>query len=441
VLLYPVYALLFADAGLSTGAISSLFAIWSIVSFLAEVPSGALADRWSKRGLFAVGAVTTASGYALWIIWPAYPGFALGFALWGIGGACASGTLEALVYDHLAAPSGDQNGGHLAPPSGDQTGGDPLGSPGGDPLGSPGGDPLGSPGGDHLRPLGGDPLGSPGGDHPRPVGGDPLGSAGDDHSGSAGYARVMGRAGTAGILAMLAATLLAAPVYAVGGYRLVGIASVATVTLSGLLALRLPAAPFRTPGDVTESSDDSYVATLREGLRASVRNGRVIGAVVIAALVPGFTALDEYLPLLSREKGAATTVVPLLFALTALAMAAGSALAGRYPTLGRGRLAALLALAAASLAAGALARSLLGMVAVSAAFGVLQFAMVLTETRLQEAITGRARTTVLSISGFLSEFFAVALYGLFALDAPLPALFALSALPLAATGLAAARYL
>jgi MFS family permease len=342
---------------LSTGAISSLFAIWSIVSFLAEVPSGALADRWSKRGLFAVGSVITASGYALWIIWPVYPGFALGFVLWGLGGACASGTLEALVYDEL---------------------------------------------------------------------------------GSRDYARVMGRAGTAGILATLAATLLAAPVFAVGGYRLVGIASVATVTLSGLLALRLPSASSRTP---SAEEDDTYAATLREGLRASVRNPRTIWAVLIAALVPGFTALDEYLPLLSREKGAPTTVVPLLYALTALAMAAGSAAAGRFPALPRRRLAALLAAATALMAAGALTRSVLGMVAVSAAFGILQFAMVLTETRLQEAITGRARTTVLSISGFLSEVFAVALYGLFALDAPLPALFALSALPLALTALATARYL
>lgn len=402
-LLYPVYALLFADAGLSTGAISSLFAIWSIVSFLAEVPSGALADRWSQRGLFAVGAVITASGYALWIIWPAYPGFALGFVLWGIGGACASGTLEALVYDQLGSPD---------------------------------------------------------------------------------YARVMGRAGTAGILAMLVATLLAAPIFAVGGYRLVGIISVATVALGGLLALRLPAGLSRTPlpgpdqhqpapasspteragldsfasaeraadtgtgsadsterADSTGRDDGSYLATLREGLRASVRNRRTVWAVIIAALVPGFTALDEYLPLLSRDKGAATTTVPLLFALTATAMAAGSALAGRFPTLARRRLAALLALAAALVAAGALTRSLVGMVAIAGAFGLLQFAMILTETRLQEAITGRARTTVLSISGFLSEVFAVALYGLFALDAPLPGLFALSALPLAVTALATARYL
>jgi MFS family permease len=360
VLLYPVYALLFADAGLSTGAISSLFAIWSIVAFLAEVPSGALADRWSKRGLFAVGSIVTAAGYALWILWPAYPGFALGFVLWGVGGACASGTLEALVYERLGSPD---------------------------------------------------------------------------------YARVMGRAGTAGILATLAATLLAAPVYAVGGYRLVGIASVAVVTLSGLLALCLPSASESTAYEVTESNDDSYASTLREGLRASVRSAHTIWAVVIAALVPGFTALDEYLPLLSRDKGAPTTLVPLLYALTALAMAAGSALAGRFRALPGRRLALLLAAAATLLTAGALIRAVVGMVAVSAAFGILQLAMVLIETRLQEAITGRARTTVLSISGFLSEVFAVGLYGLFALDAPLPALFALSALPLVATALATARYL
>lgn len=41
--LYPVYALLFADAGLTTGAISSLFAIWSVVAFAGEIPAGALA--------------------------------------------------------------------------------------------------------------------------------------------------------------------------------------------------------------------------------------------------------------------------------------------------------------------------------------------------------------------------------------------------------------
>jgi hypothetical protein len=36
-----VYALLFADSGLTTAEISSLFVIWSVVAFTAEIPSGA----------------------------------------------------------------------------------------------------------------------------------------------------------------------------------------------------------------------------------------------------------------------------------------------------------------------------------------------------------------------------------------------------------------
>ena len=101
--LYPVYALLFADRGLSAGEISSLFAIWSVVAFACEVPTGALADVWSRKRLYALGELLTAAGYALWLIWPSYPGFALGFVLWGVGGSLSSGALEALVYEELDA--------------------------------------------------------------------------------------------------------------------------------------------------------------------------------------------------------------------------------------------------------------------------------------------------------------------------------------------------
>ncbi|MGX6607773.1 MFS transporter [Micromonosporaceae bacterium Da 78-11] len=251
-LLYPVYALLFADAGLSTSQVSSLFVIWSVVAFVFEVPSGALADTWSRRRLHAVGEFLTALGYALWIIWPAYPGFALGFVLWGLGGALSSGTLEALAYDELEA-----------------------------------------------------------------------------HGRAADYARISGRGGTVALLAMLAATLLAAPAYATGGYRLVGLASVAITTLGGLLALRLPESE-GTPSPADDSNPDGYLTTLGNGLREAVKGKRTAWAVAVAALVPGFSALDEYLPLLARDHGAPTAVVPLLFALTALAMAGGSALAGRH---------------------------------------------------------------------------------------------------------------
>ena len=55
VLLYPVYALLFSDTGLSLWQISSLFALWSITGVLLEVPSGAWADAVSRRTLLWLG--------------------------------------------------------------------------------------------------------------------------------------------------------------------------------------------------------------------------------------------------------------------------------------------------------------------------------------------------------------------------------------------------
>jgi MFS family permease len=101
VLLYPVYALLFRDTGLSVWQISSLFALWSITGVVLEVPSGAWADAVSRRLLLWLGPLLTAAGFTLWTLLPSYGAFALGFVLWGSGGALVSGAREALVYDEL----------------------------------------------------------------------------------------------------------------------------------------------------------------------------------------------------------------------------------------------------------------------------------------------------------------------------------------------------
>ena len=61
VLLYPVYALLFSDTGLSLWQVSSLFALWSITGIRLEVPSGAWADAVSRRLLLWLGPLLTAA--------------------------------------------------------------------------------------------------------------------------------------------------------------------------------------------------------------------------------------------------------------------------------------------------------------------------------------------------------------------------------------------
>ena len=99
--LYPLYALLFTDAGVSAGGLSVLFAVWSAVGVTAEVPAGALADRFGRRRAIVAGCLLQASGFALWIALPGWSAFVAGFVLWGLGGAVDSGALEALLYDAL----------------------------------------------------------------------------------------------------------------------------------------------------------------------------------------------------------------------------------------------------------------------------------------------------------------------------------------------------
>ncbi len=100
---YPLYALLFLDTGLSGAEVSALFAVWSVTGFVCEVPAGVLADRWSRRGVVVLASVLQAAAFAVWTAAPAVWAFALGFLLWGVGGALVSGASEALVYDGLAA--------------------------------------------------------------------------------------------------------------------------------------------------------------------------------------------------------------------------------------------------------------------------------------------------------------------------------------------------
>ncbi|HEX7304125.1 MFS transporter [Lentzea sp.] len=111
--IYALYALLFADSGLSDAQISVLLAVWSLTAVVFEVPSGAIADRFSRRSSLVASGVLQASGYAAWVVFPSFWGFAAGFVLWGLGGTLQSGAFEALLYDGLAANGDEERYGRL----------------------------------------------------------------------------------------------------------------------------------------------------------------------------------------------------------------------------------------------------------------------------------------------------------------------------------------
>ncbi len=98
-----MFPLLFAAHGLSDGEISALFVIWSVVTLVAEVPSGVWADTVPRRTLLLLSGLIYATCWACWTFGGTFEVFAVGFACWGVSDALLSGTYEALVYDELAA--------------------------------------------------------------------------------------------------------------------------------------------------------------------------------------------------------------------------------------------------------------------------------------------------------------------------------------------------
>ncbi len=103
IFIYPLYQLMFLARGLNINQISWLFIIWSLAALAAEIPTGLLADRFSRKRLLAAGQLIKAAGFMSWLLWPTFLGFALGFILWGAGSAFDSGTFQALIYDELQA--------------------------------------------------------------------------------------------------------------------------------------------------------------------------------------------------------------------------------------------------------------------------------------------------------------------------------------------------
>ncbi|MEU8007247.1 MFS transporter [Catellatospora sp. NPDC049111] len=254
------------------------------------------------------------------------------------------------------------------------------------------------------------------------------------------YTALAGRAATVAMVSMLAASALAAPAYALGGFGLIAAGSVLACLGSAAAALALPERPRARRESVRGWT---YLRNLRDGLAEVRTDRRVWHAVLIAAAVPSLSALDEYGPLLVRDLGVATAGVPLVIAALIAAMALGSLLAERWRAtpLATGL---TIAVAGAALAVGALAGGVAGLVPIAVCFGLLQLTRVLTEARLQHTMSGHTRATVLSVSGFGAELGALAVYGAFGFGslwlgiAPLAALFAV---PIVLVGLAAVRWL
>ncbi|MFC9434399.1 MFS transporter [Nocardia sp. NPDC057030] len=407
--LYALYSLLFADHGLSTGQISSLFAIWSTTAFLLEVPSGAWADTVSRRALLVLSGVLLTAGFALWTLVPTYPGFALGFVLWGAAGAVVSGTFEALLYDDLAAR------------------GEPSA---------------------YARILGYTRAAAETAIVVGIVAATPLYLWG-------GYALIgWSSVGFAALHTLIALSFPGAP-KAVSAAELDELEDDTPTPGRPSADNGIPASDDRaadpnsdviTDGRVSAVGDRvvandahakhrsatgpfaRYLAMLKAGVGESIRVRAVRNGVLLGALLFGITAFDEYFALLAESVGVPTAVVPLLVGLTVLGSLGGSVLAGRTEGMSGRTMALAVGLGGVLFLGGALIAGLaghrpsavyvltgLGFTAIGLSYGIVYNAGVVAGARLQDAIEGPARATVTSVSGLLGEVVALAVFAFAAL--------------------------
>jgi MFS transporter, DHA3 family, tetracycline resistance protein len=72
-----------------------------VVYFLAQIPTGLIADLYSRRLSVIVGVLLTGAGILVQALSPTFLAILFGTALWGIGAACIDGALEAWAADEL----------------------------------------------------------------------------------------------------------------------------------------------------------------------------------------------------------------------------------------------------------------------------------------------------------------------------------------------------
>lgn len=104
---YAIEKLFMVSIGFDSASIGFMVALYSAISIVMEVPSGVLADRWSRRGVLILASVALALSSAVGGLSETVFVYLISAILWGVFDALYSGTTESIVYDLLLEEKGD----------------------------------------------------------------------------------------------------------------------------------------------------------------------------------------------------------------------------------------------------------------------------------------------------------------------------------------------
>lgn len=97
----PFLFLFFQQHGLDQQQFGEVVGVYYLAMFLAEVPTGILADRFGPKVMLVLGPLLLALGFGSLLAVPTYPGFLAGEALLGLAHAVMSGPPATILYETL----------------------------------------------------------------------------------------------------------------------------------------------------------------------------------------------------------------------------------------------------------------------------------------------------------------------------------------------------
>ncbi|MEV8531448.1 MFS transporter [Streptomyces sp. NPDC051211] len=105
----PVEKLFMTGIGFDAAGVGVMAAVYSVVVPIFEVPSGLLADRWSRRGVLVLACVAAVASVVIGGLSRSVPMYMVAAFFLGVFFAMQSGTFESVVYDTVLEETGSSD--------------------------------------------------------------------------------------------------------------------------------------------------------------------------------------------------------------------------------------------------------------------------------------------------------------------------------------------
>jgi MFS family permease len=106
----PIEKLFMTTIGFSPASIGAMAAVYAVVVPVLEVPSGVLADRWSRRGVLILASIAAILSVLIGGLSQSVAVYMVSAGFLGVFFALQSGTLESVVYDTVLEETGGSDG-------------------------------------------------------------------------------------------------------------------------------------------------------------------------------------------------------------------------------------------------------------------------------------------------------------------------------------------